>query len=178
MALPPGVTTATVTFGGATDFVGGPVATSVTFKPSVNLLWQATGQPVVGFPATVKAAAGAQGSIVLPHTDQSGFVDGYGAPIVNWSYVATGEWTASGGTANFRREFQLPTGTSALDLDTVPGAVGTTSPPSTIGPPGPPGRDGASGGITSGTGPPTGSAPDDAHYIDVATGDLYRFEES
>lgn len=139
MALPAGITTATVTFGDAVDFAGQPVATSVTFRPSVSLLWAATGQPVIAFPETVTAAGGGPGSIVLPHTDQAGFVDGYGTPIVNWSYVATGEWSAGGAKEPFRREFQIPTGTTTLDLDTVPGAVGTTSPPSMIGPPGPPG---------------------------------------
>lgn len=141
MALPSGITTATVNFGPATDFLGNQTSTTVTFTPSVSLLWAATGQPVIAFPETATAAAGVQGSIVLPHTDQAGFTNHTGVtPISNWSYIVTGEWVSdTNEKIVFRREFQLPTGTSTLDLDTVPGAVGTTAPPSTIGPPGPPG---------------------------------------
>lgn len=139
MALPAGITTATVTFGATTDFTGDPVTTKLKIVPSATIFWSGTNAPVVAFAIT--AESDTEGSVVLPHTDQPGFVDINGQPILHWSYIATGEWRSpAGGSVVFRKEFLLPSTMTTVDFDTMAGgAIGTTNPPSQVGPPGPPG---------------------------------------
>lgn len=142
MALPSGITTATVTFGTSTDFAGDPVTTKLKIVPSATIFWSGTNAPVVAF--AINAESDTEGSVVLPHTDQPGFVDINGAPILHWSYIATGEWRSpAGGSVLFRKEFLLPSTATTVDFDMMPGgAIGTTNPPSTVGPQGPPGPPG------------------------------------
>lgn len=145
--LPEGVTTCTVTFGTTTDFAGNPVTTKIAFKPSTTVLWVATGTPLIGVSTTVTSDDG-EGSIELPHTDQPGFVDVNGLPVVDWSYIATGQWESAGGERiPFRKEFLLPSYQTTVDLDLVyGGAVGVVPPaPTMIGPPGPAGPIGETG---------------------------------
>lgn len=124
MAIPEGITTAPVAFGKATDFTGRGVTVSIVITPSHRIVWDATGDPLVDFTSTERASAGAEASISLPHTDQPGFVDINGNPIVNWHYVAAvSESLPDQAPKRYTKMFQLPSELSELDLDRVPADV-------------------------------------------------------
>jgi peptidoglycan/xylan/chitin deacetylase (PgdA/CDA1 family) len=122
MALPAGVTTATLTFGSpASGFTGEAVSTSITVTPSISLTHIATGAPLLAFSVTVDAAEGMPGQVVLPHTDQDGFQDANGNAFKNWAYTVTG--THKSGKLRpiqFDKVIQLPSGVATVDLDLIP----------------------------------------------------------
>ena len=82
------------------------------------------------------AAAGSVASFVVPHVDQAGFINGSGAAVTNWSYVATVTYTSSTNSIATRTvAFQPFVGQSSIDLDLVnDGTVTspTTSPTATV----------------------------------------------
>jgi hypothetical protein len=121
MALPAGITTATVTFGSTVDFQGNPVTTKLKVQPSATVFWSGTHAPMVAFAINVESDT--EGSVVLPHTDQAGFLDLNGQPVTNWTYKVTGSWTSSGGTRTFAKEFNLPSSVSVIDFDTIGGGT-------------------------------------------------------
>jgi hypothetical protein len=121
MALPAGITTATVTFGSPVTFAGdNSVTTTVTITPSTNITHAATGVPIVAFTETVAAASGAAGQIALPHVDQNGFVDQSGAAYKMWYYTATIFYAHTSDTRIITKTFQVLVGQTTVDLDLVP----------------------------------------------------------
>ena len=121
MALPVGVTTATITFGVPVSFTGSFVRSTVSVVPSATLIHAATGTPLINFLEDVVLTEGTAGQFVLPHTDQTGFVDESGNSYQNWYYTATVTYSTNKGTLPVRTKvFQLPTGQTTVDLDLIP----------------------------------------------------------
>lgn len=116
MALPVGIITGTVTWGELMNYAGIPLTSAtVTIGASADITWSATGTALF---ASNLTATGVTGSMVLPATDQPGFVAG-GVPVKDWSYTATIE---SPGHRDRTIMFQLPTAGQpgvSLDLDTL-----------------------------------------------------------
>lgn len=122
MALPAGISTATVTVGVPVTFSGLPVRTNVTITPSAFLVHTATGHPLVNMIETATASDGVAVQFTLPHTDQAGFQDEAGNAYQNWYYTATIQYQTDKATkAPFTKVFQLATGQTTVDLDLLPG---------------------------------------------------------
>ncbi|MBO0878935.1 MAG: hypothetical protein J2P17_00815, partial [Mycobacterium sp.] len=93
MSIPNGV--ATVEICALPGSPGGPVVRSkVQVTPSVDAIWQATGQPL----ATMCNVNPIPGFVVLPAVDQAGFVDAAGHGVTGWAYIVTTDWTLADGT--------------------------------------------------------------------------------
>lgn len=126
MALPTGVTTCVVTAGAPLDFAGQGGTITLTVTPilggnATNIVWQATGQPLVNFPMTATADATEQAQVVIPHSDQAGFVNGAGDAFSGWSYKAQIVFKgANRQQVAWTKVFQIPSGQTSIDLDLVP----------------------------------------------------------
>lgn len=126
MALPSGITTATVTVGVPVTHAGAPVKTFVSIEPSVFLVHAATGTPLVDFMEELDIAEGVAGQFTLPHTDQAGFTDENGNAYTNWYYTARVTYTSPSKAkvkAPKIKVFQLTTGQTEVDLDKLPGGA-------------------------------------------------------
>lgn len=90
MAWPSAMTTRILTFGAAFSLVdGASLSMRVTITPvlpttvrSNQLVWAATGQPVIPLSVTVASDNSGVGQVLLPCTDQTGFTDGAGNNLV------------------------------------------------------------------------------------------------
>lgn len=121
MALPAGISTATVTAGVPVTFSGLPVRTNITITPSAFLVHTATGHPLVNMIEEATASDGVAVQFTLPVTDQDGFQDEAGNAYKNWYYTATIQYVTDKATkAPFTKVFQLVTGQSIVDLDLLP----------------------------------------------------------
>lgn len=121
MALPVGVTSATITFGVPTTFTGAFVRSTVSIQPSATLVHTATGTPLINFIEDVITTEGTSGQFVLPHTDQTGFQDEAGNTYQNWYYTATVTYASDKGSLPARiKTFQLTSGQTVVDLDLLP----------------------------------------------------------
>jgi hypothetical protein len=138
MALPVGVTTATVTAGVPVSHTGAPVKAFLSIEPSVFLVHTATGTPLVDFLEELDISEGVSGQFTLPHTDQAGFQDENGNAYVNWYYTAriTYSTPSKAKTKSPKiKVFQLATGQTIVDLDALPGgapALPYTAPIATV----------------------------------------------
>lgn len=119
MALPVGVTTATVTFGKDVDLLGDNASVKLKITPSHTLVWAATGERITPFDVESVAAEGVTGAFNVPHVDQAGFVDRAGNTITNWYYTVQGTVTRGRSTIPYRKVFQVLTGTTSVDLDLI-----------------------------------------------------------
>lgn len=121
MALPAGISTATLTVGVPVSFSGTPLKSYISIEPSVSLVHIATGTPLVNLIDRLDTTEGAAGQFVLPHTDQDGFQDEAGNAYKNWYYTATIQYANNKATLPERtKTFQLATGQSVVDLDLLP----------------------------------------------------------
>lgn len=118
--LPPGITTATVTFGKVASVVGSGANVALTVTPSHDLVWSATGDAIAGFSESADVDAGIIGQIELPHTDQPGFITRAGKTITDWHYVAVAIASLGGQRRQWRWVFSLLTGQDTVDLDLLP----------------------------------------------------------
>jgi hypothetical protein len=126
------MTTCEYTFGSDLTFSGVEDATvSVKIEPFIDgtanhLVWAATGQPLDDFAIDVKGAAGEEVSVILPHTDQAGFVDPSGAAFTGWGYTAT-VTAKRGKETRTKTKTLIPlVGQTSIDGDLVPdGAFAT-----------------------------------------------------
>lgn len=138
MALPEGVTTATVTAGVPVSHTGGPVKAFLSIEPSVFLVHTATGTPLVDFIEELDISEGVAGQFTLPHTDQAGFQDENGNAYTNWYYTARLTYSTPSKAktkAPKIKVFQLATGQTVVDLDSLPGgapALPYTAPIATV----------------------------------------------
>lgn len=138
MALPAGVTTATVTAGVPVTHTGGAVKAFLSIEPSVFLVHTATGTPLVDFLEELTIAEGVAGQFTLPHTDQAGFQDENGNAYTNWYYTARISYSTPSKAktkAPKIKVFQLATGQTIVDLDALPGgapALPYTAPIATV----------------------------------------------
>lgn len=126
MGLPVGVATCTLTFGSALDWAGGDLSITAQVTPTHDLVWAATGQPLLSFPLSVQAAAGVPGQVVLPVTDQTGFLDSAGDAFTGWAYSITLTFRGATGMKSVTKAVQPITGQSVIDLDLVPSGSVTT----------------------------------------------------
>lgn len=127
MALPGGITTCAVVFGGDTDFAGNNLA-SVTMAvvPSADVVWAATGARLVSFKLSASSTGGIPAQVLLPHVDQSGFTDGSGNTYTNWAYSLAVTYTAvDGSKETVSKPFQPLVGQTTVDFDNIPGGVVT-----------------------------------------------------
>lgn len=123
MALPAGVTTATVIAGVPVTHTGAAVKAFVSIEPSAYLVHAATGTPLVDFLEELDISEGTAGQFILPHTDQAGFIDGSGAAYTNWYYTARVTYSTPSKAktkAPKVKVFQLTTGQTTIDLDLLP----------------------------------------------------------
>ena len=121
MSIPAAVTTATVHHDAPISFGGEPGRVMARFTPSATLIWEDTGTPLAGFFDAVSPENGAPLEIELPHTDQSGFVDGSGNTLENWHYSVKIWFFKDGQNIGFpSRDFQLSSGQSSVDLALIP----------------------------------------------------------
>jgi hypothetical protein len=121
MALPAGVTTATVTLKAPVAFNGTPGKVYLEIKPNVRIVHAASGTTLADWMTTSNADENGMISMPLPHTDQAGFLDESGAPIVNWSYTANIRYDLSGQVVSvLPKVFSLVSSISTMDLATLP----------------------------------------------------------
>lgn len=136
MALPAGISTATVTVGVPVTFSGGAVRSIVTITPSEFLVHTATGHPLVNMIEEVSTTDGVAAQFTLPVTDQDGFQDENGNAYKNWYYTASIQYVTDKATKPaFTKVFQLVTGQSVVDLDLLPSgnpAIPYTAPIATV----------------------------------------------
>jgi YD repeat-containing protein len=124
VALPAGITTATVTAGVAQTFSGAFTRQHITITPSASLIHTATGIPLVNFMEEIASTEGVAGQFVLPHTDQDGFQDEAGNAYKNWYYTATIQYQTDRATLPAKtKTFQLTSGQTVVDLDLLPTGV-------------------------------------------------------
>lgn len=133
MALPAGVTAATVTWGSLGDFFGNAASISVDVKPLLggdakHAVWSATGQSLAAFAFTTTAGAGEAAQWQSPHVDQAGWVDGSGNAFTGWSYRADATIKIGKQALSFTKFYQVMIGQTNVDLDLVPD--GTVAAPS------------------------------------------------
>ena len=122
MALPAGILTGTVTFGQAVSLVGGEeTSMTATITPTHDLVHVATGIQLLAFSEDIKVESGMPGSINLPYTDQTGFVNEAGDAFTGWAYKIVGQFRRGSTVKGFTKNFQLPMGQSTVDLDLIPG---------------------------------------------------------
>ena len=153
MAYPVGMITRAVTFAAFFDADGGPLDLTVRVEPARSFIWAATGEAFLRIPVEGRAD-GAPITIELPVPGQTGFVDGAGNTISDWTYTATYALPASA-TPVPKVTFYLPDAPDPLviapNLSThVDGGI-VNVPYPVEGPPGPPGSSGGTatwGGIT------------------------------
>ena len=134
MALPSGILTAPVSFGKSYSYTGVGSKTSLQIIPkdaygnAVTLIWAATGERIDGFTETAVAEAGVDGLIVLPVTNQTGFLNTNGETLKDWYYESIE--TPSQPTQSLKpilKRWQLAT-TAPVDLDLIPDGQTLTSP--------------------------------------------------
>ena len=126
MALPEGVTTATVTAGVPVTHIGAPVKAFLSIEPSAFLVHTATGTPLVDFLEEQSINEGVAGQFTLPHTDQAGFQDENGNAYTNWYYTARITYSTPSKSKTKPpkvKVFQLATGQTTVDLDSLPGGA-------------------------------------------------------
>ena len=136
MALPAGVSTATVTVGVPVTFSGGAVRSTITITPSAFLVHTASGHPLVNMMEETSTTDGVAAQFTLPHTDQAGFQDENGNAYQNWYYTATIQYQMGKVTKPaFTKVFQLAVGQTTVDLDLLPSgapAMPYTAPLATV----------------------------------------------
>lgn len=115
MALPAGIQTCEVTFGPFLTFTGAPIGGNVQFVPSRQIIWLATGAPLMPDPITVNLDSNALGFVNLPYTNQSGFGTGNGQAVTDWTYRAVVKLNGANSPPNVT--FSLPLGPTTVDLD-------------------------------------------------------------
>lgn len=125
MALPVGISTATLTVGSDLSFTGEQVTLSVEVEAHLggsanHIVWAATGQPLDSFIETFEGASGNPVSFQLPHVNQAGFVNGNGDAVTMWAYTATITARKGGETKTRVKNFQPVVGQTTIDLDRVP----------------------------------------------------------
>lgn len=131
MALPVGVTTATVTWGSLLTFFGQDTTVTVTVQTILGgnaqgITWVATGQTVLNFDEFVGPVTGVPASWASPHVDQDGWRDGSGNEFKNWSYRAQALVTGPRSQKIvLTKTYQVVEGQTNVDLDNVEdGTVG------------------------------------------------------
>lgn len=120
MARPDGMVLTRITFGtAATIITGTPLAMRVTFTPTTDVIWAATGDVFVAFDETIPAASSGRGQVWLPNPDQNGFVDGAGNTIRNFAYKVTAVYTLGGAVVTRNTKYVTWTATDVgpIDLD-------------------------------------------------------------
>jgi hypothetical protein len=123
VALPAGVTTATVTVGGAVSLIDGdPQSLAVTARPvlggtATHIVHAATGTVLV--PLVETYTPGATVSLTLPHVDQDGFVDGAGNEAKYWHYLLQVAASEGATTTQWTKLVQPLVGQASIDLDLV-----------------------------------------------------------
>ena len=121
MTLPAGVTTAMVTLKAPVAFTGVPGKVYLEIKPNVRIVHAATGTTLADWMTTLSADENGTIAVLLPHTDQAGFLDESGAPVINWSYTANIRYDLSGQVVSTApKVFALISSVSELDLATLP----------------------------------------------------------
>lgn len=104
--LPTAIRTASVTLGPFLDDLGQPWSGRLTVTSSTVRVWLATGAVIAPRPAALDLADDGTARVTLAATDQPGFTDGAGRPLLGWTYTAVLEHD---GVEVARHEFGVPT---------------------------------------------------------------------
>lgn len=103
------------TFVASDDVAGDALEVDITITPSQTLIWP-TSPPKVYADVPFKLSS-TVGTVSLPCTDQTGFVDQSGAPITSWAYRV--DWGGPGAGDRRSAYYALPGGTTPINLDTA-----------------------------------------------------------
>lgn len=133
MAIPAGITTATVTVGPVVSFQGTVATLVVQVEPILGLGGEATalehtpsGTTFGRFREPVRSQADGVVALQLPHVDQAGFVDGTGASATMWAYRVAVRAEGVGLTPlTFTTDFQVMAGQELVDLNLLEQGVVT-----------------------------------------------------
>lgn len=132
--FPSGVTTREIKVGPASDLLSGAYYTiKVMISPSRSLVWD--GSPVLSSLTTVTVAAGEEGLIELPVTDQDGYSDTRGNPIElspgdhAFYYKISVYYLRNGSVASKSTPIRalLPMGAEPVDVDEMLTYTSTTA---------------------------------------------------
>jgi hypothetical protein len=134
MAFPVGMQTCVVTFGTSLSWSGQAAAMQIQVEPTHDLVWASTGQPLIAFAETVTVAAGIPGQIILPVTNQSGFINAAGQAFTGWAYQITITYSFGNQTHRSVKSIQPLVGQTLIDLDMVPEGTITAGVAATIPP--------------------------------------------
>jgi hypothetical protein len=126
MPIPTAVKTVTLTAGPYTDYAGNLLRGTMTVTPSVvALVWGATGTPLIRSDLKVELVQGSA-TIVLPATDQAGFLAG-GVGVKDWVYKVSFDLIDADEPAPI--QVALPAAVPNVDLDLLQGFDGETNKP-------------------------------------------------
>ncbi|WP_378144827.1 hypothetical protein ACFJGV_15220 [Cnuibacter sp. UC19_7] len=121
-----GIAVCTLTYGKDSSFAGVNAATTITITPKgannakLALVWDATGDSFQSFEDKASADPGVVGTIDVPQTGQDGFLMN-GQPFKDWYYEANVRSSIAGQNDIVRTyRFQIPAGTTSLDVDRLP----------------------------------------------------------
>lgn len=121
MALPVGVTSGLAHIKAPVSFGGTPAKVYLEVVSNVSLNHIATGTPIANFIDVRTPGEGQEATVTLPHTDQAGFQDESGQPVINWSYAALIRYELDGQLIHIPvKNFQLLTGQTNIDLALLP----------------------------------------------------------
>ena len=97
MALPPGITTKTLTVSPATSVGKVRSSLEILIEPTKDVVvWQPTAEPVSNFFKLIRTTPDEAAVIRLPAVDQVGFVDDNGDPMSDWAYKITVRYLRDG----------------------------------------------------------------------------------
>jgi hypothetical protein len=126
MPIPAAVKTVTLTAGPYQDYAGNYLRGTMTVTPSVvALVWGNTGTPLIRSDLKVELEQGTA-RIVLPATDQTGFIAG-GVGVKNWTYKVSFDLIDAEDPAPL--VVALPAAAPEVDLDLLMAYTGETNTP-------------------------------------------------
>lgn len=121
MALPNDIQMVEGRFGSAVSMFGDAVTMTVTVKPTHDLIWVATGQPVLAFAKSFTISAGLEGTIRVPAVNQPGWrLSSSTSGFTMWAYELDISFVGPGGTAQRKLSWQPLVGQTVVDLDLIP----------------------------------------------------------
>ncbi len=122
MPLPAAIQMIQGRFGTALSIFGEDVAMRVDVQPTHDLVWVATGQPVLSFGKVFTVPPGVEGSFEVPAVNQTGWkLQSSQEPFTMWAYTIDITYTAPGGTKKRSLVWQPLVGQAAVDLDLIGG---------------------------------------------------------
>lgn len=122
MPLPVAIEMIEGRFGTALSIFGEDVAMRVEVRPTHDLVWVATGQPVLSFGKVFTVLPGMEGTFKVPAVNQTGWrQQATQEPFTMWAYDVDIIYTAASGTKKRTIQWQPLLGQVSVDLDLIGG---------------------------------------------------------